>query len=194
MDSDKDRISSRDPASEQSDPASEQSVHRRSAGSGDALTKTFASAPRNTGLRERAHLDRYLLLEKIGQGGMGVVYNAYDPQLDRRVALKLVLSANPDHASTQRLLREAQALARLSHPNVVSVHDAGVADEQVFVAMEFIEGQTLTQWREEERTLEERLAVLTSAGRGLAAAHAAGLLHRDFKPDNVMIGDYGRVC
>jgi len=168
-------------------------IRRQAARPGNALSDTLASASPSVGLQGGDSLSRYRILEKIGQGGMGIVYSAYDPQLDRRIALKLVLGATPDHTSTQRLLREAQALARLSHPNVVSVHDAAVADAHLFIAMEFIEGQTLGEWRENDRTLEERLAVLTSAGRGLAAAHTAGLLHRDFKPDNVMVGDDGRV-
>jgi len=124
---------------------------------------------------------------------MGVVYAAYDPKLDRKIALKLVLGISPQQSSLQRLLREAQALARLSHPNVVSVHDVGSVGNQLFIAMEFVEGVTLSEWILEERTFEERLDVLRAAGRGLAAAHAAGLLHRDFKPDNVIVGIDGRV-
>ena len=139
---------------------------------------------------------RYVVLERIGYGGMGVVYAAYDPELDRKVALKLL---RPDRAGAAgeaalRLQREAQAIARLSDPHVVAVYDAGTFGDQVFVAMEFVEGKTLRQWlAETKRSLWEILEVFASAGRGLAAAHAAGLVHRDFKPDNVLLGTDGRV-
>jgi serine/threonine protein kinase/Tfp pilus assembly protein PilF len=155
-----------------------------------------------------ASVGRYVILETVGSGGMGIVYAAYDPELDRKVALKLV---RPDlfrpisrPTSRLRLLREAQAVARLSHPNVVAVHDAGawasIEGDQVYVAMELVQGRTLRQWLQaaprssrSPRTWREVLAILLDAGRGLAAAHAAGLIHRDFKPDNVLIGDDGRV-
>jgi eukaryotic-like serine/threonine-protein kinase len=143
-------------------------------------------------------LGRYQVLDRIGAGAMGVVYAAYDPQLDRRVALK-VLHPTPEESSSgsatsRRLVREAQALAKLAHPNVVTVHDAGVADGRVFVAMELVAGLTLRQWCEHaERQWRDVLEKLIVAGRGLAAAHAVGLVHRDFKPDNVIVGDDGRV-
>jgi tetratricopeptide (TPR) repeat protein len=136
---------------------------------------------------------RHLVLHKLGAGGMGIVYAAYDPELDRKVALKLLL---PGRGGTGRvrLLREAQALARLSHPHVVGIHDVGTMGEQVWLAMELVQGQTLGQWLERGRSWRDVLEVLRKAGEGLAAAHAVGLLHRDFKPDNVMVGDDGRVC
>ncbi|MCX4241220.1 serine/threonine-protein kinase [Paraliomyxa miuraensis] len=141
-------------------------------------------------------LGRYLLLDRIGAGGMGVVHAAYDPELDRRVAIKLI-EANEGRGATEgsrRLLREAQALAKLSHPNVVAIHDVGTHGELVWIAMEFVEGRTLGAWaREREPKWPELLRVLTDAARGVAAAHAAGLVHRDLKPDNVMIGVDGRV-
>ncbi len=137
---------------------------------------------------------RYVILEKLGAGAMGIVHAAYDPDLDRKVALKLLHGER----NGQRLLREAQAMARLSHPNVITVHDVGEVGEEpdarVFMAMEFVDGTTLGAWaRARERSLAELLDVFQGAGRGLAAAHASGLVHRDFKPDNVMIGNDGRV-
>ena len=143
-------------------------------------------------------VDRYVILRTLGAGGMGVVYAAYDPELDRRIALKLLLpsaegTANSHEART-RLLREAQALAKLSHPNVVAVHDAGEHDTNVWLAMEFVEGVTLRDWLSDaERDWSAVLDVMGRAAKGLAAAHAKGLLHRDFKPDNVMVDDEGRV-
>jgi serine/threonine protein kinase len=128
-----------------------------------------------------ASIGRYLIIERLGSGGMGVVYSAYDPDLNRRVAIKL-LRSQPGALASQgraRLLREAQSMARLSHPNVVAVFDVGVAFDQVFVAMEFIEGATLGEWLVRTRRTEDILRVFVDAGQGLAAAHAAGIVHRD---------------
>ena len=144
-------------------------------------------------LQRGTNLGRYVILDELGAGGMGVVYRAYDPDLHRRVAVKVLRSGEGTEGSA-RLLREAQAMAQLSHPNVVTVHDVGTVDEtQVYIAMEQVEGQTLTDWQEQERPWAEILAAYVQAGRGLAAAHARELVHRDFKPDNAMIDDAGRV-
>ncbi len=124
---------------------------------------------------------------------MGVVVRAYDERLDRTVALKL-LSPGVHQRRRDRLRREAQALARLCHPNVVEVYDVGEHDDQVYIAMELVEGQTLRQWQQHApRDWSECVAVYLQAARGLAAAHAEGLVHRDFKPDNCILGEDGRV-
>src|SRR5262245_12913856 len=130
---------------------------------------------------------------------MGVVYSAYDPELDRKVALKLLRvtqgrkGADLD-AKRTRLLREAKAIARLSHPNVVVVYDVGTFQDQVFIAMELVDGLTATRWRDVKKpTWKEVLRVFIAAGEGIASAHAADLIHRDLKPDNVMVGRDGKV-
>jgi tetratricopeptide (TPR) repeat protein len=144
-----------------------------------------------------ALIGRYVMIDVVGAGGMGVVYSAFDPELDRKVAIK-VLQARPggsESGGQTWLLREAQAMARLAHPNVVAVYDVGaIRGDLVFVAMELVEGVTLRAWlKERVRSWREVLPVMRAAGAGLAAAHAAGLVHRDFKPDNVLVGADGRV-
>ncbi len=160
-----------------------------------AGTTNRDGAPPDTFVERGAALGRYVVLGHVGSGGMGAVFAAYDPELDRKVALKLLhREGDSGKAAQDRLVREAQAMARLRHPNVVVVHDVGVVDGRVFFAMEFVEGTTLTQWLLAcERSLQEILAVMRAAGAGLAAAHRAGLVHRDFKPDNVLVAVDGTV-
>ena len=137
---------------------------------------------------------RFILLREIGRGGMGSVFAAYDETLDRQIALKVVRPSPGATEGLARLLREARALARLAHPNVVAVHDAGEFSGHVFIAMELVQGETLRTWlRAEKRPWRAIVAIFVQACRGLAAAHHAGIVHRDFKPANVIVGADGRV-
>jgi len=157
----------------------------------------FEGEGRSTRQDIPAELGRFVVLHRVGAGGMGVVYAAYDPELDRKVAVKLLHPSlgggDKEDVAKARLLREAQAMARLSHPNVVTVFDVGTRADQVFLAMEFVQGVPLAEWLRAAHDWREVLAVFVAAGHGLAAAHREGIVHGDFKPDNVIVDGEGRA-
>ena len=156
----------------------------------DLRRKMFGTdvAPRTVG--------RYTLSDRLGSGGMGVVYLAHDPELDREVAIKLLppLPHHRLHGAKMRLVREARALAQLSHPNVVPIHDVGESDGRLYLVMERLHGRDLATWcREVDPTWQQVVEVFRQAGKGLAAAHRRGIVHRDFKPTNVLVDAEGIV-
>src|SRR5262249_54595751 len=175
---------------------------RQDGASEDGGAATTSTLPRPSHTREAVSalaagdcVGRYRVLDVLGAGGMGVVYGAFDPELQRKVALKLGRAELTDAELRGGLWREAQAMARIRHPNVITVFDVGTWNDQMFVAMEVIDGWTLTSWQAARtRSVDEILRVFVAAGAGLAAAHAVGLVHRDFKPDNILIRGDGRVC
>lgn len=144
---------------------------------------------------ERPQFGRFTLLEQVGAGAMGTVYSAFDPELDRKVAIKLLRGQldESQQRARARMRREARALAKLTHPNVATVYEVGQVDERVFIAMEFVDGRSLDVWIEDHPPWRDVVSVFRDAGAGLAAAHESGIVHRDFKPGNVMLGDDGRV-
>ncbi len=138
-------------------------------------------------------LGRYIVVSRIGEGGMGEVVRAYDPKLQREVAIKRLHTGSLDVEGEARLMREAQAMAQLSHPNVVSVYDVDRTEHGVVLAMELVEGETLRDWIKREHEVRDVLETMARAGRALEAAHAIELVHRDFKPANVLCGKQGQV-
>ena len=138
---------------------------------------------------------RFVILSELGRGGMGVVYSAYDPELERRVAVKMIASLGVDPGERHlHTLHEAKALARLSHANIVGVYDVGLWCDRVWLAMELVDGSALHDWlKEGHRNWREIVKILCAAGEGLKAAHAAGIVPGDFKPENVMIDGQGQV-
>ncbi|MBZ0236532.1 MAG: serine/threonine protein kinase, partial [Deltaproteobacteria bacterium] len=164
--------------------------------SGDTVATTIGSgAPveRAGAVPVPDHIGRYRIISRLGAGGMGIVLLASDPVLGRHVAIK-ILHADRDanEPARQRLLREAQGMAQLAHENIIVVHEVGTHGDRVYLAMEYVKGMTLGRWQH-GRDWREVLAAYVRAGRGLQAAHEAGLVHRDFKPDNVLVGDDGRI-
>lgn len=155
--------------------------------------RTRAPRPAAASGDSPTRVGRYQVLRTIGQGGMGVVYTAYDATLDRIVALKMLRGDRSGPAEVGRFIREARALARLSHPNIVAIHEVGAASRDVFLAMEYVRGQTLRQRLASRGGPLPVVAIFTQVARGLQAVHQAGLVHRDVKPDNIMLPDDGRV-
>lgn len=155
-----------------------------------AIPARSGSAPASLPLRIGDKIGRYRLGELLGRGGMGVVHRAHDTLLDREVALKILTAPSASHQG----IGEARALARLAHPNVVAVHDVGEENGRAYIAMELVRGQSLADWMSVPHSWEQVVQVFVQAAKGLAAAHAAEVLHRDFKPENVLVEATGRVA
>lgn len=155
-------------------------------------TRDATDVPVDHERAEPTRIGRYTIVRRLGAGGMGTVWSAYDDALDRRVAIK-VLVADRGADSRGRMLREAKALARLNHPNVVQVFEVGELGDDVYLAMEYVVGESLHTWLEQPRTFAAILDAFLQAGRGLEAVHGARLVHRDVKPQNVVVGTDGRV-
>jgi hypothetical protein len=165
-------------------------------GDPDATLSLAASQRAQPSEEARAgdRIGRFVITSRIGEGGMGVVLAGHDPDLNRPVAIKLLRTATASPGYRARLLREAQALARLHHPNVVSVYEVGADGDRIFIAMELVTGTTLTRWIEaRRRPWREVVAMFLAVGEGVAAVHRAGMVHRDLKPDNVLVDDAGRA-
>jgi tetratricopeptide (TPR) repeat protein len=157
-------------------------------------TRSPERAAADRGLPPGTAVGRYVIERVVGAGAMGVVYAARDPRLGRLIALKLV-TASADRTTTDRMVREAQSMAQLSHPNVIAIHDAGTFADDVFLAMEYLPGQTLRRWLADRgHNPRDIVTALVAAGRGLAAAHAVGIVHRDVKSENILVSERGRVC
>jgi serine/threonine protein kinase len=160
----------------------------------DPTTPSGPMGDRRADLARGTMVGRYQIIKLIGRGGMGSVYAAHDPNLDRQVALKLLHSTH-NYEAAERMIREAQALARLDDPHVVQVYDAGEYDDQVFITMQLVDGEDLgTALARKKHSVPQIIGWFCAAGRGLAAAHDAGLIHRDFKPNNVLIDRRGRIA
>jgi eukaryotic-like serine/threonine-protein kinase len=160
------------------------------------LTLAPAPSPAPAAAGRPDRIAHFVIERQLGAGGMGVVYAAYDSDLDRPVAIKLVRDRAASSSSGRWLIREAQAMAKLSHPNVVAVYEVGTLGDQLFVVMELVDGEDLHLWLKTRRAWRAVVALFVEAGAGLAAAHAAGIVHRDFKPSNVLVDHAGRprVC
>ncbi|MEO1335652.1 MAG: serine/threonine-protein kinase [Myxococcota bacterium] len=160
---------------------------------GDQLNKAKVAASLFDTPVQTFEIGRFTLLARIGAGGMGEVFSAYDSQLDRKVAIKLV-RPDVDRPNAERdLLREAQAVAQLSHPHVVQIYEVGTYGERVFIAMEFLTGQSLKAWAKQTHRWQDKLEVLLQVAQGLSAAHRAHIVHRDVTPNNVLVGDDDRA-
>jgi serine/threonine-protein kinase len=153
-----------------------------------------AAQPPQAPIAPGMQLGKYRVERLLGAGGMGMVWEARDVDLDRAVALKVMKPALAGNdVARSRLVREARAMARLHHPNVITIFDAITVDDLDMIAMELIDGETMARWLKHARPRDAIVDAIVAAGRGLAAAHAAGMIHRDFKPHNVLVDRRGRV-